>query len=100
MWPVFQILQFDSSPSIHTSKNSRSRSIRIRPVSSETVRTRRTAAGWGGGTWEAAPDRRRLWGWHVRGRVASRNGGFRRNGRLWLWFGLFKRQVEEGAHVF
>ncbi len=45
MCPVFHTRQFDSSPSTQTSTNRSSSSVRIAPVSSETVRTRRAASG-------------------------------------------------------
>src|SRR5262245_37186152 len=44
-WPVFQILQFESSPSTHTSKKSASSRSRILMVRSVTLRTRRAATG-------------------------------------------------------
>src|SRR6266545_1949200 len=49
-WPVFQNLQFDSSPSTQTSKKSLSRRSRIFTVRSVTLSTRRAATGVGAGS--------------------------------------------------
>src|SRR5258705_7729708 len=51
MWPVFQSRQFESSPSTQISKKRSSSSVRSRPVSSETERTRRGSGT--GGSWAA-----------------------------------------------
>src|SRR5687767_13240517 len=49
MWPVFQTLQFESSPSTQMSVRCPSRSPRIDAFNCETVRTRRLGRGGAGG---------------------------------------------------